>query len=834
MKGQELMNIPAESKADLHVHSKFSDRPSQWWLRRIGAPECFVEPRELYERLRARGMDYVTITDHNCIAGALQIADLPNTFLSCEVTTYFPDSGTKIHCLVWGIAERQFADIEEIRENIYDLQRYLLDNDIVCAVAHPLFRINDRLSVEELEKLLLMFNRFELINGGRDAYAVRLASVLLRQLTPELIWQMADRHGITPVGPTPWEKSFTAGSDDHSGLYGAAAYTVTPYAADVNHFLNCLRRGEHEPRGTPGDTLRLSRSLYQIAYSYYKAKFHVRENGRPNALRLLFERLLGDSRDRRQQVPPSGRSRFRMWFANAFSRRNRKMNVAEEVLLEEFVTLSRTNKIVTDLPVEEQDQETFRIVSRLCNAITSGVLRHLEAHIRRGNVLGCLESIASLGFVALGCAPYLTSFHVHHKDDDFYRRVIEHFDLPTDHPHCGGKAWISDTYGDANGVCRTIRSLSAVAHQLGKPFTLVTCLPEAPREPVPVMNFQPIDCIQLPEYESIELRVPSFLEVIRYVEERMFSELIISTPGPLGLVALAAARLLGIRTTGIYHTDFPLQILHLTDDDSMAELAWQYMIWFFGQMDRILVPSEYYRRRLIDRGFNPGKLSLLGRGVDLQVFHPSKRDESFWRRRGLPQGFTFLYVGRVSADKNVEYLLESFLSLLEEGNFANLAIVGDGPSRKVLQRRFAHPRICFTGFLEGEELSAAYASADAFVFPSTTDTFGNAVLEAQASGLPAIVTSEGGPAEIVRSCDSGLVIDVHKSGALQEAMKRLLTDHRLSAELGQRALHNAQQRSWSEIFKVLWGETDEATPTSVSRVNEFSQFSGLTHQVSEG
>lgn len=111
-----------QTKVDLHVHSKYSDRPSEWILRRIGAPESFVEPLDIYHTARERGMQFVTISDHNCIDGALEIAHLPGTFLSTEVTTYFPEDGCKIHCLVSGIREAQFHDIQQLRENIYDFQ----------------------------------------------------------------------------------------------------------------------------------------------------------------------------------------------------------------------------------------------------------------------------------------------------------------------------------------------------------------------------------------------------------------------------------------------------------------------------------------------------------------------------------------------------------------------------------------------------------------------------------------------------------------------------------------------------------------------------------------
>jgi predicted metal-dependent phosphoesterase TrpH len=124
-------------KADLHVHSKYSDRPTEWFLRRIGAPECFTEPDALYRTCREKGMDVVTITDHNSIRGALEIAHLPNTFISSELTTYFPEDDCKIHCLVYDITEVQFNELQEARKNIYELRRYLADNHILHSVAHP-------------------------------------------------------------------------------------------------------------------------------------------------------------------------------------------------------------------------------------------------------------------------------------------------------------------------------------------------------------------------------------------------------------------------------------------------------------------------------------------------------------------------------------------------------------------------------------------------------------------------------------------------------------------------------------------------------------------------
>ncbi len=249
-------------------------------------------------------MDFVTISDHNCIRGALEIAHLPGTFISNEVTTYFPANGSKVHILVTGINEEQFRMIQDLRADIFRLQEYLMGEDIICSVAHVLFRVNGRLTIDQFEQLLLLFPRFELINGSRDRRAADVVGAILGNLTPAMIAEMADRQGIEPYGPQPWKKLLTAGSDDHSGTYTGSAFTQTPLAAGVDEYLAYLRRGEHEPAGACGGSVLMGHAFYHIAYSYYQHRF-MRNNkdGKPTLIGQLFERLL-KNRSRRARVGP--------------------------------------------------------------------------------------------------------------------------------------------------------------------------------------------------------------------------------------------------------------------------------------------------------------------------------------------------------------------------------------------------------------------------------------------------------------------------------------------------------------------------------------------------
>jgi glycosyltransferase involved in cell wall biosynthesis/predicted metal-dependent phosphoesterase TrpH len=792
-----------ESRADLHVHSRYSDRPSEWVLRRIGAPESFVSPRDLHASARRQGMEFVTITDHNSIRGALEIADLPGTFLSSEVTSYFPDDGCKVHILVFGLTEVQFEAIQEVRQDIRVLRDYLVDQRLAHSVAHPTFAVNNRLTVAHIEQLLVLFNTFEALNGTRQARANRLVEVLLAHLTPEMVAEMAAVQALTPTGAEPWRKALTGGSDDHSGCYVASAHTLTPPAASVTEFLEHLRAGRHAPAGQSGTAVRFAHSLYHIAYSYYRDRLASGRGGHSKLIEALLQRLT--------HTPPPAPESFP--FLRSLKRtllrplQASRLSPVEERLAREFSgLLAPPRPGAVPQPAAAASDKAFAMACRLSHGVGYHFLQTFATHLGNASLLESLQSLAALAPVGLAIAPYLTAYATQHKDDRLMTDLEQRFaplvaDLPPTR-----KAWITDTFDDVNGVAMTVRRLTETARQLGRDLTVLTCL-EKPPVPAPewLMNFTPVGMLSMPEYPSQQLAFPPFLEVVEYLERGQFSEVIISTPGPLGLTGLAAARLLGLRTAGIYHTDFPEYVRVMTDDDDLAQLAGRFMWWFYGQMDMVFVPSEWYRQELRDNGLDQKPIEVLPRGVDTALFRPERRDPEFLHQFGGNGHFKFLYAGRVSPEKNLGTLVDAFDDLTRGGCPAELVIVGDGPLLPELRARCAgRADVVFTGFLRGEALASAYASADAFVFPSTSDTFGNVVLEAQACGLPAIVSNQGGPQEIVREHRSGLIVDMATARPLRDAMATLYADADLRRAISERALANARERSWPRILESFW------------------------------
>src|SRR6266513_1213005 len=287
--GYATLNV---SRCDLHIHSRYSARSEEWLFRRLDFPDSYSDPQELYRQLIRRGMDYITITDHDAIAGCLQIAHLPRTFISEQVTTYFPNDPCKLHILVWGISEEQHREIEGVRDNIFELQRCLQAAQIAHAVAHPLYSVNGKLEAKHLEQLILLFKHFEGINGLRDALLSDLAQTLFRKLTPEKIDELANRHNLAPTHAESWKKIFVGGSDDHGGQFAASAFTETPAARSPEKFLEHVRNGNCSAQGHGGTPLMLSHGFYNTVAGFIQDRFHEKLWPGGALLEKMFSRFM--------------------------------------------------------------------------------------------------------------------------------------------------------------------------------------------------------------------------------------------------------------------------------------------------------------------------------------------------------------------------------------------------------------------------------------------------------------------------------------------------------------------------------------------------------------
>ena len=798
------------SRCDLHIHSRFSARSEEWLFRRFDFPDSYSDPRELHRLLREHGMDFVTITDHDTIEGNLEIADLPGTFISEEVTTYFPQDPCKIHVLVWGISEAQHAEIVQLRDNIFDLQSYLQREAIAHSVAHPLYSINGKLEPSHLERLVLLFKHFEGVNGLRDRLLSDLGRELLSGLTKEKIEAWSNDHNLAPTHPEPWRKIFTGGSDDHGGQFVASAFTETPKARTPATFLAHVRQGDCEARGEGGTPLALSHGFYNTVSCFIRDRFT--ENLGPTAplLETMFSRFM-EGRD-----------------PTEFTLKEKATFIAQGVMSGKIFELAKPRnvslwkglskhfsqpKVKARLAremkgVKEPERRTFLMANLVCEQLAFRLFEKFVQQIRKGNLIESMQALSGIAPILVLLTPYIYAFH---SQAPSRRRLREIFSRMTGAipPVLQNRkrAWFTDTLDDVNGVANTIRKMTAAGVAAGEKLIVITSRRRLDVDEIPIKNFRPIGEFELPEYELQRLSFPPILQILDYIQREQFTEIIISTPGPMGLVGLLAGKMLNLQTSGIYHTDIPEYVRILTEDRFLESLAWSYMHWLYGQVDTVWVNSEQYRKCWIDRGFAPEKLKILPRGLDTDLFNPTRRDLTFWPGSGVNgKEVRLLYVGRISREKDLDVLATAYKKIRDAGQPVKLYLVGHGPYTEALAA--ALPDAVFLGYLTGEKLAKAYASADVFVFPSTTDTFGNVVLEAQASGLPVIVSDLGGPKELVEDGRTGLVTKAHNADDFARAIEQISRDSNLRARMGREARQQVIDRSWPAAFRKFWQATN--------------------------
>lgn len=359
----------------------------------------------------------------------------------------------------------------------------------------------------------------------------------------------------------------------------------------------------------------------------------------------------------------------------------------------------------------------------------------------------------------------------------------------------------TDTLGDVNGVARFVRDVAACARDSGRSLRVVTSTRKRVEPAANIVNLAPLAACPMPRYAELDLVLPPARAMLALAREFAPHVVHVSTPGPVGLVGRWIARRLGVPLAGVYHTDFPAYVDGLFGDEALVWSARAAMTHFYRPFDAVLARSASYIPRLNAINVAQSRVRLLPAGIRTPVFHPRFRERS-----PGDEIFRALYVGRVSVEKNLPLLVRAWnaahATLAARGIASELRVVGDGPYRAAMARAIngAH----FTGYLHGADLSRVYASSDLFVFPSRTDTLGQAVMEAQASGLAAIVSDEGGPREIVRDGATGLVLAGSDASAWARAIVDLAADEARRTRLGAAGHEAMQRRTIEASFEAFW------------------------------
>jgi glycosyltransferase involved in cell wall biosynthesis len=359
-------------------------------------------------------------------------------------------------------------------------------------------------------------------------------------------------------------------------------------------------------------------------------------------------------------------------------------------------------------------------------------------------------------------------------------------------------AVVTETYPpEVNGVALTMRAVVEGLQRRNHDVQLIRPRRDATDAPQSSQRFHEVLTrgLPIPRYSNLRMGVPSKRALVRLWAMRRPDVVHIATEGPLGWSALQAARHLKLPVSSDFRTNFHAYSKHYG-------IGWlhrpimAYLRKFHNCTQCTMVPTEALRRELEMSGFH--NLAVVARGVDTMQFSPQHRSESLRREWGVgPDDLVVACVGRLAPEKNLGVLLTAFEAVLRHGVRARLVLVGDGPMRAELQARC--PGAVFAGQRTGADLAAHYASADLFLFPSLTETFGNVTIEAMASGLPVVAFNYAAAAQLIRSADNGVLVPFGDAGAFLRSAVELAGSPHVRRSMADRARHSAQESGWDGV-----------------------------------
>lgn len=364
-------------------------------------------------------------------------------------------------------------------------------------------------------------------------------------------------------------------------------------------------------------------------------------------------------------------------------------------------------------------------------------------------------------------------------------------------------AIFSDTYPPhMNGVAAALGRLSSAVRERGGEVRVVTT--SDPRAPLAESDVRRWPSIPFWAYPQLRISAPPPSRVARELAAWRPTLVHVATPFGVGLAARRAAIALGVPLVTSYHTSFS-QYAAFYKLGKLSAPGWSFLRWFHNTGLRTYCPSNAIRAELNAQGFQNTR--IWSRGVDMSRFNPSRRSAAMRARFGAdPDTIVVAYVGRIAAEKGLA-VAAAAMRRLETEKSIRFVVVGEGPYEERL--RSLSPRgAMFTGRLSGDALSEAYASADIFVFPSSTDTFGQVLLEAMASGLP-VVAADAAPTREVLGGEAGILLPAGDDARLAAEIRRLAANPVERSRMAAGALRAASARSWSAVFDDLVRDYNE-------------------------
>ena len=820
LRGQSLLPEADRFRIDLHCHDRNSDRPDERLGRMLGVPETWVSTDDLLKTLAQNRTDLVTVTNHNDARSCWNLLDAGRDVLvGAEFSCTLPDFDVGVHVLTYGFDPHQEERLKRLRRDVYRFVDYCNEHDIVTVLAHPLqFHSPGGLPpMEVMDRLSLLFERFEVVNGQRDSWQNLLTASWVEGMTEEEIRAMARRarQSADLFVKDPWRKSMVGGSDDHMAMFAGSSGTFlhVPGLAGLRKgghklsdlALSALREGRCAPYGGYNQEEKLAAALLDY---FCQVVLHMED---PGLLRILLHK--GDPSEKALALGVANgvyelrRHKVTMRFLKVV---HEAFSGKAPGFAAKFATSKDFRPLLARLTeIANARRAGSRELAKVVDTALPGIFRHLvellsrrvqgrghdieaflagpeaashsaprtliermelPSDVRRlfgggkrerkeASPLPGLGKLVDglpyplLAAVVIGGSSYAAARVLHEK-----RPFLDAFaERLGKHRHPHRALWLTDTFEDRNGVSSALRALLDEIRRRDLPIDLCIVSETQAEEPH-LRVLRPIASFQSATYPQ-PLRIPDLIEAQKLFHGGGYDRVVCSTEGPMGVVALYLKNAFEVPAWFFVHTDW-MDFARTTLNWNRASLSRLRRILraFYNAHDGLFVLNKEMRD-----WFGGSQMNIPKDRLHLTAHWT---EEGFFRREvvrsevfpGVDETETvLLFAGRVSEEKGVSDLLPILRRVREKIPGARLAVAGTGPALDALKKSI--PDLVSLGWCDREQLARAYSAADMLVLPSRFDTFGCVVLEAMACGLPVAAYAVKGPRDIIEPGISGIVGD---------------------------------------------------------------------------
>ena len=845
-------------KMDLHCHDYNSDKPDELIGRILNVPETWLKSEKLIKVLQKNGCEALTISNHNNARSCYEMQEKGFDILNAaEFTCTIPEYDIFIHVLTYGFKPEQEEILNKLRRNLHQFLIYCKAHDIPTIWAHPLYNYYAK-KMPDLDfffKLSLMFERFEVINGQRETWQNLLVKNWIEGLTKEKIDELAEKYEVDVLQycTNPYKKSFSGGSDSHMGIFSGltGTYLYVPNLAErrliqpVSELaLEAIKNGNMIPYGS---YTRHEKLVIAFLDYFCQVAMHYED---PGMMRLLLHK--GTSNDKIMAVVLSNviaelqHHKTTMSFIKLFRKsiqgskpkRMKKLLVSKPYrkVFDDLGELARVNQSGSASLAEDYQAVLHNMYKKLNKLFLTRFGDKLDKGFKSSGGAVNLNAALDLidlpskvrGLIGKGETPYNTGS----KGSDFdvvnfldglsfpflsssiimaanytsakvlfnHRELLNQFAVHVGKLHHPKRMlWLTDTFGDQNGVSVVLKSMHQMIKENDLPIDLLVCSDKVePDDHLIVLK--PVNEISHPLYPNQSLRLPDFMEIHAVFDRNEYDRVMCSTEGPMGAAALYLKHAFSVKAHFYMHTDwviFGKQALHLSKEH-LSRLR-RAVRSYYKMFDQVFVLNTDHYNWLTSStmGFQKDEVALTAHWVE-DYFKPKEvmKHAVF----GVEEDCQIvLYVGRISEEKGVFQIPEIIETVQKSNEKVRMVFVGSGPSQARLQEIM--PEALYIDWIAHPELPSIYSAADLFLFPSKFDTFSCVVLEAMSCGLPVLAYNTKGPRDIIEDGKSGFL--VRSSKDMSEKIRWYFTAPENRMNYGTAAIERANYYDQNRIMNQL-------------------------------